>query len=225
MKKVLKFFFKLVFSLLFLSVLQVVVLKWVPVRCTPLMVKRSIEYRSDKDFKTRKKWVPYEEISAELSKAVIASEDNLFGVHKGFDWKAIESELERHQKTGKRLRGRSTISQQTAKNVFTFGDRSYFRKAVEVYYTFLIEKIWGKKRILEVYLNVIETGKGVYGAEATAQHFFGKPASKLSRADAALIAAVLPSPLQRNLAKPSSYMLRRRSQIQNLIPKLDYSFL
>ena len=148
------------------TVLWVFMLKWIPVWVTPLMVSRSIEYRNDDGFRTQKKWRSYEKISPEMAKSVIASEDNLFVEHNGFDWKEMKKAIKEHKEKGKRLRGASTISQQTAKNVFLFPSRSFVRKVFEAYFTLLIEWIWGKERILEVYLNVAEMGKGIYGAEA-----------------------------------------------------------
>lgn len=222
MKRIARFLFKAVIAVFLFTIIQVVVLKWVPVWYTPLMLKRSVEYRNDDTFRTHKKWVRLEKISKNLPKALITSEDNLFFTHSGFAWEDMQKELDKSRKTGKKARGCSTISQQTAKNVFTFGNRSFLRKGIEAYYTFLIEKIWGKKRILEVYLNVIETGRGIYGAEAAAQVFFGKNAAKLSLQESALIAACLPNPLQRNVARPSSYVLRRRSQIASATRQLDW---
>lgn len=200
----------------------VLMLKWVPVWVTPLMVTRCIEYRSDEDFQTRKKWRSYERISPEMAKAVIASEDNLFAEHNGFDWKEMKKAIEDHRKKGKKLRGASTISQQTAKNVFLWPGRSFVRKAFEAYFTVLIEWIWGKERILEVYLNVAEMGKGIYGAEAAAQEFFGKSASELTRREASLITACLPNPIERHADKPSQYVSKRAGQIRSLIPKIAY---
>ena len=164
-----------------LSLLWVLALKWVPVWVTPLMIQRTVENWNDKTFKTHKTWVSYDRISPELAKAVIASEDNLFDSHNGFDWKSINKAINDHEKRGKRLRGASTISQQTAKNVFLLPSRSYVRKGLEAYFTVLIEFMWGKERIMEVYLNVAEMGRGIYGAEAAATQLFGKRASKLSR--------------------------------------------
>ena len=205
-----------------ITVLWVLILKWVPVLVTPLMVSRSIEYRSDDDFRTHKKWRSYEKISPELAKAVIASEDNLFAEHNGFDWKEMRKAIDEHKKKGKKLRGASTISQQTAKNVFLFPTRSFVRKAFEAYFTVLIEWIWGKERILEVYLNVAEMGKGIYGAEAAAQEIFGKSASELTRRESSLIAACLPNPIDRHAGKPSQYVSKRAGQIRTLIPKIAY---
>ena len=158
---------KLPIALVVLSLLLTVMYKWLPVYVTPLMVQRSIEFRHDDSFHTHKVWKSYRNISPELARAVIASEDNLFEAHGGFDWKAIRQAREEFE-SGKRsrMRGASTISQQTAKNVFLLPSRSFIRKGLEAYFTVLIEFIWGKERILEVYLNVAEMGKGIYGAEA-----------------------------------------------------------
>lgn len=222
MKRFLKFIFiKLPLAIIAFTVLQVLILKWVPVWVTPIMVSRAIEFRKDPDFHTQKKWVKLEDISPELIKAVMSSEDNLFCQHHGFDFKAIKMAVEEN-KEGKRLRGGSTISQQTAKNVFTLHKRTMWRKAVESWYTVLIELVWGKERIMEVYLNVIEMGKGIYGAQACAQACFGKDASKLTRREAATIAACLPSPLKRDAGKPSKYVSSRATAISKLIPKLSY---
>ena len=205
-----------------LSILWVLILKWVPVWVTPLMISRSIEYRNDDSFHTHKKWRSYDNISPELAKAVIASEDNLFAEHNGFDWKEMRKAIDEHKNKGKRLRGASTISQQTAKNVFLFPSRSFVRKGFEAYFTVLIELFWSKERILEVYLNVAEMGKGIYGAEAAAQEIFDKSAAGLTRREASLIAACLPNPVQRHAGKPSAYVSRRAGQIRALIPKIAY---
>lgn len=222
-KRLLKLFLiKIPAAFIALTVLWVLVLKWVPVWVTPLMITRSMEYRNDKDFHTHKKWRSYENISPELAKAVIASEDNLFAEHNGFDWKEVRKAIDEHRNKGKKLRGASTITQQTAKNVFLFPSKSFVRKAFEAYFTVLIEWIWGKERILEVYLNVAEMGKGIYGAEAAAQEIFGKSASGLTRREASLIAACLPNPIQRQAGKPSQYVSKRAGQIRALIPKIAW---
>lgn len=213
---------KLPLAFVAVTVLWVLMLKWVPVWVTPLMVSRSIEYRNDDTFRTQKKWRRYERISPEMAKAVIASEDNLFAEHNGFDWNEMRKAINDHKKKGKKLRGASTISQQTAKNVFLFPSRSFVRKAFEAYFTLLIEWIWGKERILEVYLNVAEMGKGVYGAEAAARAFFGKNASELTRREASLITACLPNPIDRHADRPSQYVSKRAGQIRSLIPKIAY---
>jgi monofunctional biosynthetic peptidoglycan transglycosylase len=174
----------------------------------------------------KKEWIGLDKMSANLPLAVVASEDNLYMEHSGFDFKSIEKAKEYNaKKQGKKVRGASTISQQTAKNVFLWPQRSWLRKGLEVYFTVLIEFVWGKKRILEVYLNVIETGKGIYGAEAASQSYFGKSASGISRGEAALIAAVLPNPLKWNPASPTPYIRGRQQWIlwnMNNIGKLDY---
>jgi monofunctional biosynthetic peptidoglycan transglycosylase len=204
-----------------LSLLWVLLLKWVPPPVTPLMVHRAVEYRSDKDFHTHYKWVPYSKMSPELARAVIASEDNLFLQHDGFDRGAIRQAL-KEKKEGRALRGASTISQQTAKNVFCSQRRSWVRKGFEAYFTVLIELIWGKRRILEVYLNVAEMGKGIYGAQAAAKAYWGENASAVSRRQACLLAACLPSPLKRSPVRPGDYTSRRAYAIASLESKLSY---
>ena len=186
------------------------------------MIKRSYENVSDPNFAIEKKWVPLAEISPEVIKAVIASEDNKFCTHNGFDREEISKMLKEHEENGKKIRGCSTISQQTAKNVFTFGGRNPARKVIEAYYTFLIEKIWGKRRIMEVYLNIAEWGNGIFGIEAAAQHYFGRSASELTRRQAALLAACLPSPLERNPSKPSVYINKRAAAIERITRQLKY---
>ena len=183
-----------------------------PVYITPLMITRSIE----NDDEMQHKWVPIEEISENMALAVVSSEDNLFMSHLGFDFDQIQKAIEEAEKTG-RQRGASTISQQTAKNVFLWNGRSWVRKGLEAYFTVLIELIWGKERIMEVYLNSIEMGPGIYGAEAVAQAHFGKSASKLTRREAALIAATLPNPLKYSSKNPSKYIRKRQRQITRLM--------
>lgn len=194
------------------TITAVVVYKWMPVYITPLMITRSIE----NDDEMQHKWVPIEEISENMALAVVSSEDNLFMSHSGFDFDQIQKAIEEAEKTG-RQRGASTISQQTAKNVFLWNGRSWVRKGLEAYFTVLIELIWGKERIMEVYLNSIEMGPGIYGAEAVAQAHFGKSASKLTRREAALIAATLPNPLKYSSKNPSKYMRKRQRQITRLM--------
>ena len=217
-----RLFVKLPFWLIVGSVILVTLLKWVPVWYTPLMLKRSVEYRKVEEFHTRQRWVSLEKMSPELIQAVIASEDNRFCEHKGFDWEEMDRMLKAHREKGKKLRGCSTISQQTAKNVFTFGSHTWARKALEMYWTFLIEKIWGKQRIMEVYLNVVETGVGLYGMETAARQYFGVHAKELNRQQASALAATLPAPLTRNPAHPTDYFQKRQRQIANLIPTLSY---
>jgi monofunctional biosynthetic peptidoglycan transglycosylase len=223
--KVLKFIFIYTpLSFILLSIFWILILKWVPVYLTPLMVTRSVQYMDNKEFKTVKRWRSIEKISDNLAMAVMASEDTRFLDHSGFDWTEIDNAVE-DSKRGKRLRGASTISQQTAKNVFLFPSRSWVRKGLEAYFTIGIELIWGKKRIMEVYLNIAEMGMGIYGAEAAAQELFGKSADKLSTRESALIAAALPNPLKRRADKPSAYHNSRASAIQRmmrLIPKPEW---
>lgn len=216
------FLLKLPLAFVTFTVLWVLVLRWVPVVATPLMVKRAIEYRSDGDFHTQYRWRSLSNISPEMAKAVIASEDNRFMEHDGFDRVEIRKAIDDHRNKGKKLRGASTISQQTAKNVFCLPSRSFTRKAFEAYFTILIEKLWGKERIMEVYLNVAEMGKGVYGAEAAARHWFGHSASELTRRESCLIAVSLPSPLKSNPAKPSQYISGRASVIASRESQLSY---
>ena len=158
------------------------------------------------------RWKDIEDIDSSLPLAFISSEDQKFLDHNGFDVQAIKRAIESN-KDSKKVRGASTISQQVAKNVFLFPTKSYLRKGLEVYFTFLIELVWGKERIMEVYINVVELGEGVYGAEAAAQNYFKKPAEKLTRNDAALMATVLPNPLVYKLKSPSAYMKKRSNWV------------
>lgn len=202
------------------TIFTVVVYRYVPIYITPLMVIRYCESLVDgKKGHIRHMWVPLDKISPWLPQAVVASEDNLFPTHSGFDFKQIKKVMEENKKR-KVPRGASTISQQTAKNVFLWPGRSYFRKGLEAYFTFLIEHIWGKKRIMEVYLNSIEMGKFIYGAEAVAQLHFKTHADKLTKQQCALIAATLPNPLIYKSNAPSPYILRRQSQILSLMNKI-----
>lgn len=203
------------------SLLAVIVYKWVPVPVTPLMLIRCCQQMS-KGEKIRLKfhWVKLdEEITPELALAVVASEDQKFLSHNGFDLDAISLAWEERVE-GKRKRGASTISQQTAKNVFLWPGGGWFRKGLEAYFTILIELIWDKHRIMEVYLNVIEMGDGIYGADALAWQHFGRSADRLTRANCALIAATLPNPLKYSSKNPSKYMLRRQTQIMQQIKNL-----
>ena len=207
-------------ALLVWPVYCVVLYKFVPVYYTPLMLQRYVENIGVANKQSSfKEWVPYEQISPALTRAVISSEDNLFQKHNGFSFDMIQKAWDDIQK-GKRFRGGSTISQQTAKNVFLFPIKSYVRKAYEAYLTLLIEGIWGKRRIMEVYLNVIEMGDGVYGAEAAAKMFFNRKAKDLNDQQCALIAACLPNPLIYHVNKPSNYILKRQAKIISLMPKM-----
>ena len=222
MKKALKWIRNIVICLFVFSIVQVLILKFIPVYYTPLMISNYLSQLFDKgSVECEHKWVPIEKISKHLPQAVVASEDNLFIDHSGFDFKQIAKAQEDADKKGKRLRGASTISQQTAKNVFLWQGRSFIRKGLEAYYTVLIELIWGKERIMEVYLNSIEMGENIYGAEAVAQKHFNKPASKLTAEQCALIAATLPNPKRFNSAKPSAYVQKRKYKILSLMKKID----
>ncbi|MBI6120929.1 monofunctional biosynthetic peptidoglycan transglycosylase [Salegentibacter maritimus] len=209
MKKFFKFILKLISVLLLFSIFMVLLYKWLPVPFTPLM---AIRYFENPEEEIRHTWVSREDISQHLQLGVIAGEDQNFVKHNGFDFEAIEKAIEDNQK-GKRVRGASTISQQTAKNVFLWPGRNWFRKGLEVYFTFLIETFWSKERILEVYLNSIEMGKGVYGAEAAAKHWFNKSAANLSIYEAAAIAAILPNPREYKANPASSYINERKNWI------------
>ena len=158
-------------------------------------------------------WVPLSEISPALARSVIAAEDSRFCTHSGFDVDAIRKAAERNAR-GDSLRGASTISQQTAKNAFLWPGRSYVRKALEAWFTLLIELMWDKSRIMEVYLNIAEMGPGIYGAEAASRHWFNKPAKALSRTEAARLAAILPQPIVRNPARPGPYVRRYSRTIE-----------
>jgi len=217
---ILRWIRNLLLTLFILSLFFVLLYKYVPVYYTPLMLVRSIEkLKEDKKMHIAHHWVPLSKISPYLPQAVVASEDNLFLIHSGFDFDQIELAQQEAAK-GRRLRGASTISQQTAKNVFLFPARSWFRKGLEAYFTVLIELVWGKERIMEVYLNSIEMGDGIFGAEAVAKVHFQTTADKLTIPQAALIAASLPNPREFNSAKPSAYLLRRQAKIMSLIPKI-----
>ncbi|WP_289021952.1 monofunctional biosynthetic peptidoglycan transglycosylase [uncultured Salegentibacter sp.] len=209
MKKFFKFILKLISVLLLFSIFMVLLYKWLPVPFTPLM---AIRYFENPEEEIRHTWVSREDISQHLQLGVIAGEDQNFVKHNGFDFEAIEKAIEDNQK-GKRVRGASTISQQTAKNVFVWPGRNWFRKGLEVYFTFLIETFWSKERILEVYLNSIEMGKGIYGAEAAAKHWFNKSAANLSIYEAAAITAILPNPREYKANPASSYINERKNWI------------
>lgn len=220
MKKVIWFIRNLIFFFLLFSVGSVLAYRFVPVWITPLMVIRATESvsRGEKPV-IRHHWVSLKDISPWLPKAVVASEDNRFLTHSGFDFREIEKAI-RENKIRKRPRGASTISQQTAKNVFLWPGHSFIRKGLEAYFTLLIEVCWSKKRIMEVYLNSIETGKDIYGAEAVAKYHFHTTAAQLTKSQCALIAATLPNPVRYNSARPSPYILKRQGQILLLMDKI-----
>ena len=196
------------------TILAVVALRFIPVYFTPLMFIRCAEQASKGErLKMHHHWVPLEEISRHMPVAVMASEDQRFLLHHGFDYKAIEKAAKSNMQ-GKKIRGGSTISQQTAKNVFLWPGRSWVRKGLEAYFTVLIEFMWSKQRIMEVYLNSIEMGPGIYGVEAVAQDNFVRKEAELLRAECAPFAATLPNPLRFSSKNPSAYMQKRKRQIE-----------
>ncbi|MBR9977395.1 MAG: monofunctional biosynthetic peptidoglycan transglycosylase [Bacteroidetes bacterium] len=201
--------------LVFLVFMYVSITAILPPPVTPIMLMRVFEGIIDgRPVGINKTWVPYEHMSPHVFRAILAAEDARFLRHDGIDWKALE-EARRYNRMhqGRKLRGASTISMQTAKNVFLWHGRNYVRKGLEAWYTFLIERMWGKKRILEVYANVVEMGPGIYGIEAAAREYFGKSTSALTRREAALIAAVLPNPRRWSPAGPTAYINRRADWI------------
>lgn len=225
--KILGIIWRIILGFVILSVVSVIIYRWVPVPITPLMVIRAIEQKADgKEAKMKHDWVPLEEISPKLQLAVVCSEDQNYLKHFGFDWGAIEKAMKENEE-GKRVRGASTITQQTAKNVFLWPGRSYIRKAFEVWFTILVEIFWSKERIMEVYLNSIEMGDGVYGAEAASQYWYKKKARKLTKDEAAGIAAVLPNPLKYRANPPTNYIIKRKTWIKQQMNywgnKLDYN--
>ena len=207
---------------LLISIASIVIMRFVPPPVTPLMVIRGLEQvAKGNGFIMKKQWQPLGKMSPSLVQAVIASEDQKFLRHSGFDFEAI-SKAYADNSRGKKQKGASTISQQTAKNLFLWPASSYFRKAVEVYFTLLLELIWNKERIIEVYLNVAEFGPGIYGAEQAAQSYFKKPAARLTAKEAAMLAAILPAPRRWNAAQPTAYLQQRRQwilrQMRNIGP-------
>lgn len=203
------------------TILAVFIYKWCPVYITPLMVIRCAQQVGHGEkLRLKHHWVPLDSMSIYLPVAVMASEDQRFLMHEGFDLIEINKALE-ERRSGKRFRGGSTISQQTAKNVFLWPQPSWVRKGLEAYFTVLIEYIWGKERIMEVYLNSIEMGDGIYGAEAVAQQHFGRRAITLTRPNCALIAATLPNPLKYSSKSPSSYVLKRQTAIMAQMRHID----
>jgi monofunctional biosynthetic peptidoglycan transglycosylase len=190
-------------------IVAVLIYKIVPPPVTILMLERMAQGQG-----LDHRWVPLSEMSPTLPRAAVASEDGHFCSHHGFDFGAIEKAMKHDEKKPNAIRGGSTISQQTAKNVFLWPQRSWLRKGIEAWFTVLIETIWGKRRIMEVYLNTVEMGPGVYGAQAASERYFGIPASRLSPAQAGRLAAILPDPLKWKAARPGPYVRRRTGRIQ-----------
>ena len=205
------------FAIAAFAVLQVLILRIVPPFTSAFMIASDApEIRYD--------WVPWLRIAPVAGLAMVAAEDQKFPEHWGFDFEAIDKALD-HNKRSRRMRGASTISQQTAKNLFLWSGRSYIRKGLEVGYTLLIETFWPKRRVLEMYLNIAQFGPGVYGVEAAAQLYFHKPAARLSRSEAALLAAVLPNPVRLRVDRPSAYVLGRANQIEGQMQALGSDYL
>lgn len=220
MKKITAFFLKMFLFLFIGSVAFVVLYRFVPVYFTPLMFVRIYEQiQNDKKIKLDRDWEPLENISSNLVLAVISSEDQKFTEHNGFDFDAMKKAFKNNKK-GKKIKGGSTITQQLAKNVFLWQGKSYIRKGLEAYFTFLIELIWSKERIMEVYLNIIEMGNGVYGAEAASHYYFKHSASNLTKYEAAWMASILPNPLRYDPNNPTSFLRKRQRfvlrQMRNL---------
>ncbi len=217
---VIKFTIKTVLLIFVATIVWAALYRYVNPPLTPLMV---IGYFGGKRT-VKKEWSDYKNISNYMKLAVIAAEDQKFPMHEGFDIESIKDAIG-DKMSGDRLRGASTISQQTAKNVFLWPSRTWMRKAAEAYFTFLIEKIWGKKRILEVYLNVIETGKGVYGVGKAGEIYFGKSAGNLTKEESALIAAILPNPVRMSAVNPSRYVRERQGWIIGQMDNLGTGYL
>jgi len=225
MSKIKNLLFRSIVWFFGLSIVSVIIFKFVPIPFTPLMVIRVIENKiSGKEIYFSHDWEPIAHISTNLQKAVIASEDGTFLSHHGFDFTAMQKAFKNNER-GRRIKGGSTITQQTAKNVFLWQGRSYIRKGLEAYFTILIELIWGKERIMEVYLNSIEMGDGVYGAQAATEHWYRKDASSLTKTQAAGIAAILPNPRKYLATSSSSYINNRKTKIVRLmryVGKIEY---
>jgi len=221
LKRIGKIIAKCIMWFFILSIFLVVLFRFVPVYYTPLMFIRVAEQVYDgKPLKMEHKWVPIEKINKNMVNAVVASEDNLFMEHHGFDFNGIIKAYEHNQHRKKKIHGGSTISQQTAKNVFLFPSRTYFRKGLEAYFTVLIELVWSKERIMEVYLNVIEMGDGIYGIEKASQTYYDKPASKLTKAQAASITMCLPNPRKYSPLKNTPFYQSRRDRILETMAQL-----
>ncbi len=212
--KHLRWYLKGPLLLLTLSLAIVLSLRWAPIRYTPLMLRRTLQYGSDTCFQPHLDWVPLDEISPDLIEAVLYSEDQRFYHHHGFDRQELETMWKAHLRDGTALRGCSTLSQQTAKNVFTFGTSTIFRKVSEAWWTILIELIWGKRRILEVYLNVAETGRGLFGVEAASRYYYGVPARQLDGKRATSLAVCFPKPLY---VRPDSLGTIEKKRVRDIL--------
>jgi monofunctional biosynthetic peptidoglycan transglycosylase len=202
-------------TFLFISIIPVIVLRWVPPPTSAVILSRALGEGERQDYQ----WVALEHISPDAALAVVASEDQKFPTHRGFDIDAIKDAVEQHAQGG-RLRGASTLSQQVARNLFLWQGRSFMRKGLEAWLTVLLELFWSKERILEVYLNIAETGRRTFGVQAASLKFFSRPASAITREQAALLAAVLPNPLRLHASRPSAYVIRRRNEILGQMTQL-----
>lgn len=214
LKKIIRIVKLMVAAFFVVTILSVLLYRYIPVYFTSLMFIRAVEQISDgSEIKMKHCWIPLDEIPVDMVKAVIGSEDAHFLEHHGFDFDAIQKAVEYNKKSTKRVHGGSTITQQTAKNVFLWPSRSWIRKGLEAYYTVLIELFWSKQRIIEVYLNSIEMGDGIYGIKAVAKNHFNCQPSDLSRSQCALVAVSLPNPRKFKSNSPSSYMRKRQQRI------------
>ena len=219
LKKGFKILLRVLLGFVIISFVSTLIFRFVPIPITPLMI---IRYFEMEEGKIDKDWKSLDEIGKNMPLAVVTAEDQNFAEHFGFDLEAIEKAMKYNEKhKGKKVKGASTISQQTAKNVFLWPGRSWIRKGLEVYFTFVIEICWSKERIMEVYLNVIEMGPGVYGAEAASQYYFNKSSSKLSKKEAATIAAILPNPIRWSASHPTPYIIKKRNWIVRHMKYMD----
>lgn len=216
LNRIWRFIWKTFLILFIAQIIYIIVLKWINPPFTPTQLSAWIGGDG-----LKRDYVGYDEMSYQIKLAVIASEDQMFPDHDGFDWKNIEKAMKYNQKKPGRIRGASTITQQVAKNVFLWQGRSWIRKGLEVYFTKMIEWVWGKRRILEMYLNVVEMGKGIYGVEAASNSYFKKPAKNLNRKQAAMIAACLPNPKKYSVLPPTSYVVVKSGWIMRQMNNLE----
>jgi monofunctional biosynthetic peptidoglycan transglycosylase len=215
MKCLHRWLLRIVILFLLASLVPVMLLRWIPPPTSAVMVSRTLAEREHQDYQ----WIPLERMSPDIPLAVVASEDQKFPDHFGFDLDAIKDAVVQHTQGG-RLRGASTLTQQVARNLFLWQGRSFLRKGLEAWLTLLLELCWSKERILEVYLNIAETGERTFGVQAASLKFFSRPASAVSREQAALLAAVLPNPLKFQAARPSAYVIGRRNEILRQMTQL-----
>lgn len=226
-RRVWRFCWRLVAAFVCISVLLVALFRFLPVPVSALMIERKVSalIEGTDTRRWRYDWQSWQQIAPAMPVALMAGEDQRFPQHAGFDWQQMEKAWQAHQR-GKRLRGASTLSQQVAKNLFLWSGRSYLRKGLEAWFTVLIELLWSKQRILEVHMNIVEFGTGIYGVEAASRHFFQRPAARLTREQAALLVAVLPNPHRFRVDKPSAYVLKRQRWILGQMRQLgDRSLL